>query len=192
MECEGMGALTLRKVAKKAGYNSATLYNYFRDLDHLEMYASMKYFQTYNQKLALYIANMQGELLRFRSAWVFFCDSAFQHPHAFYNLFYGKYSGELADIIREYYEVFPEELGTLDGVVLDMLMGGTLPERNMRLLRPLVACGYLTDEEAPVCNEIILYCFKELLSEKMQQGEHLDNQALIDRQIGYICAVLKR
>ncbi len=30
---EGMEAITLRKVADLAGYNGATLYNYFKDLD---------------------------------------------------------------------------------------------------------------------------------------------------------------
>lgn len=192
MENEGMSELTLRKVAKKAGYNSATLYNYFKDLDHLVMYASMKYFQEYNQNLTVYMASIQDPMLRFISIWEFFCDTAFRHPHAFYNLFYGKYSGDLESVIREYYEVFPEELGELDEVVLDMLMSGPLPERNMRILRPLVDGGGMTQAEAPIFNEIILYCFKELLSQKMQQEDELDNHVLIERQIGYIRAVLRK
>lgn len=192
MENEGMAELTLRKVAKRAGYNSATLYNYFKDLDHLVMYASMKYFQEYNQNLTIYIADIKDDYLRFISIWEFFCDSAFRHPHAFYNLFYGKYSGELESIIQEYYQVFPEELGEMDDRVLDMLTTGALPERNMSIMRPLVEQGYMTGEEGPIFNEIILYCFKELLSQKIQLGDELDNHALIERQIRYIQAVLRR
>ena len=36
---EGLGALSLRRVADAAGYNSATLYNYFDDLEYLTLFA---------------------------------------------------------------------------------------------------------------------------------------------------------
>lgn len=35
IENEGIESVTIRKVADIAGYNSATLYNYFNDLNHL-------------------------------------------------------------------------------------------------------------------------------------------------------------
>lgn len=192
MEKEGMEGLTLRKVAQKAGYNSATLYNYFKDLDHLIMYASMKYFQAYNENLAIYMTELKDPYLRFISIWEFFCDTAFQHPHAFYNLFYGRYSAEVEEIIRSYYKVFPEELGEMDDTVREMLSHGALPERNMSILRPLVQEGYLTEEQAPVFNEIMLCCFKELLVQKMNQGDALDNAQLVDKQILYIHTILRR
>lgn len=192
MEKDGMSGLTLRKVAQKAGYNSATLYNYFKDLDHLIMYASMKYFQVYNKRLAIYMADLKDPFLRFISIWEFFCDTAFQHPHAFYNLFYGPYSSELGSIIKSYYTVFPEELGEMDENVREMLTHGPLPERNMSILRPLVREGYLTEEQAPIYNEIMLCCFKELLVQKMNQGDALDNAQLVDRQILYIHTLLRR
>lgn len=192
MESEGMEGLTLRKVAQRAGYNSATLYNYFKDLDHLIMFASMKYFQAYNQNLAIYMAELQDPYLRFISIWEFFCDTAFKHPHAFYNLFYGKYSGEVEDIIKSYYSVFPEELGELDETVRDMLSHGALNERNMSILRPLVQDGGISQEQAVLFNEIMLCCFKELLNQKMQQGDSLDNAMLVEKQINYIHAILRR
>lgn len=191
MENEGMEALTLRRVAKKAGYNSATLYNYFKDLDHLVVYASMKYFEDYNRNLARYLADETDDFQRFLFMWRFFCASAFRHPHAYYNLFYGKYSGELTEIIQEYYEVFPEELGELDDSVLEMLTCGSLVERNWGALRPVLAKGNYTAEERAYINEIILYCFKELLTQKIQYGHALDNQTLIERQLNYIHLLLK-
>ncbi len=35
IENEGIESVTIRKVANLAGYNSATIYNYFENLDHL-------------------------------------------------------------------------------------------------------------------------------------------------------------
>ena len=45
MEEEGIDMVTIRKISDIAGYNSATLYNYFENLDHLIAFASLKYFQ---------------------------------------------------------------------------------------------------------------------------------------------------
>ena len=44
----GINKITLRKVADRAGYNSATLYNYFENLDHLIFYAAMKNIKEYD------------------------------------------------------------------------------------------------------------------------------------------------
>lgn len=192
MEDEGMEALTLRCVAKRAGYNSATLYNYFKDLDHLTVYASMKYFEDYNRNLARYLADEQDPLQRFLFMWRFFCASAFRHPRAYYNLFYGKYSGELGEIVRTYYEVFPDELGELDSGLLEMLACGSLTERNWQMLRPVLEGENFTPEEQEEINEIILYCFKELLTQKLQAGDALNDQALIERQLSYIHVILRR
>ena len=192
MENEGMESLTLRRVAKRAGYNSATPYNYFKDLDHLTVYASMKYFEDYNRNLARYLADEQDAFQRFLFMWRFFCASAFRHPHAYYNLFYGKYSGELTEIIHAYYEVFPEELGELDDSVLEMLTCGSLVERNRQMLQPVLEGASLSQEERESINEIILYCFKELLTQKIQMGDALDNQTLIERQLSYIHVILRR
>lgn len=192
MQSEGMDALTLRRVAKMAGYNSATLYNYFKDLDHLTVYASMKYFEDYNRNLSRYLSDEHDDVQRFLFMWRFFCASAFRHPHAYYNLFYGKYSNELGDIIEDYYKVFPDELGELDDDVMEMLHCGSLRERNWRMLRPALADTSFTLEEQERINEIILYCFKELLTQKLHQGEELDNQVLIERQLDYIHVVLRK
>ena len=192
MESEGMDALTLRRVAQKAGYNSATLYNYFKDLDHLTVYASMKYFEDYTRNLARYLADEKDDFQRLLFMWRFFCASAFRHPHAYYNLFYGKYSGELTEIIADYYKVFPDERSGLEGKVLEMLQSGSLAERNRMMLLPVLTESSFTPEEKELINEIILYCFKELLNQKLALGAEADSQVLIERQLSYIHVVLRR
>ncbi|MCI8478540.1 MAG: hypothetical protein HFE97_09390, partial [Oscillospiraceae bacterium] len=62
----------------------------------------------------------------------------------------------------------------------------------MSLLRPLITEGCLTEEQAPIFNDIMLYCLKELLHQKMQLGGELDNSTLVERQMTYIRALLRR
>lgn len=38
IEEEGYDHITIRKIADKAGYNSATIYNYFSELSHLTFF----------------------------------------------------------------------------------------------------------------------------------------------------------
>lgn len=192
MEEKGVGAVTIRQVAELAGYKSSTLYHYFNDLDHLIMYASMKYLQEYNQRLAIYIRELKDPYLRFRSIWEFFCDSAFRHPEAFHRLFYGKHRDDLEEVIRVYYEIFADELGDMDEIVLDMLHHGSILKRNMSIMKPLVTCGLVPEQQAEIWNEIIVHCFRVLLEEKMLYGDELDSSQLIDRHQSYISALMER
>lgn len=54
IEQNGVEGLSLRKVAQAAGYNSATLYHYFKDIEHLSLMACMKYLRNYTLQLAAY------------------------------------------------------------------------------------------------------------------------------------------
>ena len=69
MEEIGIENLTIRKVAERAKYNSATLYNYFDSLDELEMFASVKCLNEYvktsqHPLLLLHPAHYQRRRLR--------------------------------------------------------------------------------------------------------------------------------
>lgn len=192
MEEKGADAVTIRQVAELAGYKSSTLYHYFSDLEHLIMYASLKYLREHNQRLALYIRELRDPYLRFRSIWEFFCDSAFRHPDAFHQLFFGRYRDDLGEIIRTYYEIFPDELGEMDEVVLDMLRHGSILRRNMSILKPLVECGMVPEGQAEVWNEIVVSCFRVLLEEKILYGDKLDSVQLIERHQAYIRALMER
>lgn len=192
MDEAGVDAVTIRQVAQLAGYKSSTLYHYFIDLDHLIMYASMKYLLEYNRRLAEYISELRDPYLRFRSIWEFFCDSAFRHPEAFHRLFYGKHRDDLEEVIRIYYQVFPDELVGMDEVVLDMLRHGSIAKRNMSIMKPLIDTGRVSAEKAPIVNEIIIHCFQVLLEEKMLRGSQLDSTTLIERHQLYIATLLDR
>ena len=73
-----------------------------------------------------------------------------------------------------------------------MLRHGRLLRRNESIMLPLVEGGYVTAEQMPILNEIIVDCFQVLLEEKMHRGDALDNMELIERHQTYIRAILGR
>lgn len=161
---EGLENLSLRKVAKEAGYNSATLYNYFKDVEHLSMMACMKYLLNYTLQLSK-VSYSADPVEAFLQIWDIFCDNAYCYPHIFYTIFFNKHSINLNDSIQTYYRMFPDDLGQQSDLINRMLLGETIFERDEAIIAPLVEAGIVAPEDVPLINQIIVYCFKELLQQ---------------------------
>ena len=85
IEEEGVEAVTIRKVADIAGFNSATLYNYFDDLQHLLFFASMTYLQEYIDGLPSYIKHVENSEDLYLKIWNCFIDYSFLRPNIYYS-----------------------------------------------------------------------------------------------------------
>ena len=169
MTAEGMQGITLRKVADGAGYNNATLYNYFDDLDHVVLYASLKYLSLYNEAVTNELQKCHTAKERFYVMWETFCQISFAHPDAFHQIFFNKHSISLATICNEYYQLFPEELPPAEDVLYPILSDYQLGTRNMLPLREL-----LLEEERPLneletISELIVSAYHQLLHYSMQE-----------------------
>mgnify|MGYP005859619869 FL=1 len=62
IDSEGIGALSIRKVAERAGYNSATLYHYFANLRHLTFFSCIRYLREYVEDLPNYLKEVSSPL----------------------------------------------------------------------------------------------------------------------------------
>lgn len=163
MTAEGMQGITLRKVADGAGYNNATLYNYFDDLDHVVLYASLKYLSLYNKTIVKELEKCHTAKERFYMMWQIFCQISFAHPDAFHQIFFNKHSTSLTTICDEYYQLFPEELPPAEDVLYPILSDYQLGNRNLLPLREL-----LTEEKRPLdeldtISELIVSAYHQLL-----------------------------
>ena len=192
IQVKGIEGLTLRKVSTAAGYNSATLYQHFKDLDELTAYASLRFLRDYGLALAMAVRGMTDPVQILYTVWEHFCRMAFRAPRALSVLFFGKYSANVDQMMHQYYHAFPQDWISLEeeSVVARLFQHGSLEARSLSLLRPLVDAGLLDADLVSLQNEIILYCFKELLSQKCALGPALDSEALIRRQRRYLRLVL--
>ena len=100
---EGYEAVTLRKVADLAGYNGATLYSYFEDLEELILYASLKYLKDYNHELHQILLSSKGEREKWYDMWQSFCRYSFTSPKPYAYIFSGKHKNNVEDIAARYY-----------------------------------------------------------------------------------------
>ncbi|NKN86621.1 TetR/AcrR family transcriptional regulator [Clostridioides difficile] len=191
MENEGIENITLRKVADMAGYNSSTLYKYFKNLDHLISFASIKYFKDYNLNISRCIENVNDEYKIYIIMWKLFCKHSFDNAQAFYQVFFNLSSDELSYITKQYYDMFPEDLGIHDSDISLMITGESIKERNKILLNNLVDTGYIPAKDLDIINDIIISFYQNLLFLKKNTGKNSDDDELTMKMISSIEYIIK-
>lgn len=147
-DTEGIDAITARKVADLAGYNVATLYNYFESLNHLLAFSSLRHLKEYASALPKFTEGITNPLILYMKTWECFNYYGFQKPQVYKNLFFGKFSLDYNDSLKLYYDIFPEQLPK-DGLQFyPMLYERELHKRDYTLLLESAKEGYVQEEQA--------------------------------------------
>lgn len=181
LQTEGFDKITIRNVADLAGYNSATLYNYFEDLDHLLFYMSMRYLAEYSRSVERVAAHYKTALERYLGIWAFFIDQSFEKPKMFYEIFFSpKYRNLLDVTMRDYYQIFPEEWNVQMELVNQMYRGKNIYVRNRVLLEDLVEEGVILERNVGRINTGSIYAYQAVLND-LRQGicfEHFKEELM--------------
>ncbi|MBO5564816.1 MAG: TetR/AcrR family transcriptional regulator [Lachnospiraceae bacterium] len=172
---EGLESLSIRKIASEAGYNSATIYNYFDDLSHLTLFGSVCYLRDYVLSLSKKITRDMNSLEQFRTVYRCFNKEAFQYPDIFHNLFFGPHSESLGKVLETYYyELFPEELDGLPENMRQLLVAGTMVERDKVIVSEMVKDGFIDPKKADVTQELIIAAHQHFIFEAAKKGSSLN------------------
>lgn len=175
IQTEGVDGLSIRKIAAEAGYNSATIYHYFQDLEHLTLFGSVCYLREYILDLSRSLTEDMSALQRFRTVYRCFNQAAFQNPDIFHNLFFGRHSHMLGEVLHTYYyELFPEELDGISPSMRQMLVSGTMFERDRVMMQAMVDEGFVAPEKANITQELIIAVHQSFIYEACIQGDQLD------------------
>jgi|GEM_PF-199657 len=131
---EGIENLSIRKIAKRVGCDSAVLYRNFESLDYLIILGSISFLEDYVQKL-LDIENREMKSIdRAIDSWYVLSHTAFENPPLYYHLLYDCDLNLFEEAIVEYYQLFPVQL--IDkkemyyGFFFKSLFAGNSYERN--------------------------------------------------------------
>lgn len=172
---EGGSNLSIRRVSSEAGYNSATLYNYFHDLEHLRLFASVKYLKEYAEMLAENLTDDMNAMEHYREVYQCFNYFAFREPEVFHNIFFGKHSDSLADVLDIYYhQLFPDELAGLSEPTKKMLTQGTMHDRDRLMMENAVSEGFVAESKAEKTMDILIAVHQNFIYEAMMAGKDFD------------------
>ncbi len=187
IEEDGMEAVTIRKVASMAGYNSATLYNYFENLNHLLFFASLKYLKDYAKDLYNYTKDSKNSLETYLNVWLCFSYHSYLKPEVYNLIFFGGFpSATVNESIRTYYSIFPEELGEESKKFLPMLLEDNIHLRDYKLLKASAEEGFLKEEDLKDINEMNVLIYRGMLAKLLSKNNTYTVEEAVERTMKYI------
>jgi AcrR family transcriptional regulator len=191
IDSEGVENVTIRRVASIAGYNSSTLYNYFEDLDHLVLFACIRYLRDYTHGLKEYVKKAANSLERYLMIWECFCEYSFDRPEIYRLIFFSEHSTSLNNIISEYYKIFPEELEESSLQIKSMLTGNDIYSRTMYQFGDCVEEGYFKESEIGEINEVTILIYQSILMNLLKKKPAYNKQEAKEKTMHYFRKVVE-
>lgn len=190
IEEEDIDKITIRKIADKAGYNSATIYNYFQEVSHLIFFAAMTFLRKYIEALPSYIAKGTNSLEKLLLIWQCFCEFSFKEPKIYYAIFASDLGQVPADLVEKYYTIFPDDLQNLPDDLLPMVLETNLTKRGRIALQKCVEDGYIKEETAEEINEMCTLIWHGMLSSIINNRRNCTAEEAVEITMKYIRQIL--
>lgn len=188
---EGVDALTIRKVADEAAYNSATIYNYFNNLEHLKSLASLMFMKEYTDELDDCVSNAKNAYEINQLVWLCFYKHSFRMPKIYSAIFGNSANKEHNSYINDFYTLFPDHLTVKSPKVKGMIVEENLFDRTMFLLRGCADEGYFRYEDLEEIYELLFFVYQGMLNKLLFCPECLLEDEFIEKAEIYNNRVLK-
>lgn len=187
---EGIQNVTIRKVADKAGYNSATIYNYFKELSHLVFFASMKMLKTYTDEVTVHMAKGKNSYEKYMLAWECFCQHSFEKPELFHAVFIQDLGSQPEKLIEEYYKVYPADLINVPTELKSILFERNMTKRGLSLLDNAAKEGSIKHESVEVVNEMTILIWQGMLSNILNNRTENNSETAAKTTMDYINKII--
>ncbi len=186
IEADGFDNVTIRKISQEAGYNSATIYNYYEDLEHLLQFACMEYLVKYQKKLLKSIAGLKSPKEIYFATWTLFASECYDHPKVFYQLFFSKHKDKIFKTFYRYLEIFDVKYDDIPRQKIFSFI--TLPDlvkRHTILLEGLAEGGLITNDHLEDKADMLTRVFESMLSSIRLDKDIFSKEEFTDRIILY-------
>lgn len=192
IENEGLEGLTIRKVADKAGYNSATLYNYFENLKHLVFFSSIRHLSDYAKDLPEYLKKAKNPIDSCLRVWECFSRHSYTNPQVYQLIFFGGFSSSTVNnSIKTYYEIFPEQISDDVKEYMPMLLEDNLYKRDYILLKNALNDTDISDEDIRSINEMNILIYRGMMADMETNYFNLSIDDAVDKTLKYVKKVFK-
>ena len=167
---EGVGAVSIRRIAKEMGCSTASLYRHFSNLSELLYYAELRNLEPYIGRLNKAQKSWDNIWDIYVGVWDCYSREAFKHPDA-YNLLFFKYSNsKMQRSIREYYEMFPSDIEKTNRFFYEMLQTPDFFSRDFEMCKKCIRANAITYENAVRLNRMVCMLFKGYFKTVLDEG----------------------
>lgn len=148
----GIESITIRNVADRAGYNSATLYNYFDNLEQLIAFTAIRCVSDFLTELTGILSNITKDPVNcYIENWLCFCRHSFEKPE-FFAYTYASTPEKMNGIhmhMQEYLKIFPDTFSQdFDTELIKAYSVNTYSEHNAAFIQPLIDMELVSAEDA--------------------------------------------
>lgn len=143
----GLSAITIRSVAERAGYNSATLYNYFENLDQLLAFTCIDILLDLVQRCSEIEKTDMDTLDKYILSWKTHCSISFRDPALYAYVYFSENAERIKESFAEYFDWFPEKAENIAEETFQAYLAGTLYEQEKYAIGLSVAKGYFTEKD---------------------------------------------
>lgn len=175
VERDHLEDVSIRRIAKELGCSSAALYRYFDSKSELMYYVNLNILEGYIIRLNQAEKSWKHPWDVYMGIWDCYCKEAFRHPKVFNMLFFENDNVKLNKSIREYYQMFPENIRNTNTFFWEMLNTPGFLERDFEMCKKCVEAGVLTYDNAVKLNRMacMLYkgYFKTVYDEGIEEAE---------------------
>lgn len=190
IEEEGVEQVTIRKVADRAGYNSATMYNYFTEISHLIFFASMKLMKPYTKEVSTFMDKGKTPLEKYMMAWECFCKHSFKQPEIFHAVFIMDLGDQPDKLIENYYEIYPSELIDIPEELKPVLFQHNIKDRGRSILEAAVTEGQLKPTDVEKVNEMTILIWQGMLTNILNNRRDYDLKQATTITMDYITDII--
>lgn len=160
LEKTGEKDISIRKIANELGCSSAALYRYFSSKDELVYYLNLKVLENYIARLNEAEKSWENPWDIYVGVWECYCEEAFAHPDEFNTLFFRYNNETLNSAIREYYEMFPDNIQHTSEFFLEMLNTSDFLGRDFEMCKKCVEAGVISYDNAVRLNRMVCMIYK--------------------------------
>ena len=167
---EGIQAVSIRRIAKEMGCSSASLYRYFDNVSELLYYAELRILTGYIDRLNEAEKSWKNMWQVYVGVWDCYATEAFHNPEA-YNLLFFEYNNvKLKEAMREYYEMFPEDIVNVNRFFYNMLQTPSFLARDFEMCKRCINVGGITYDNAVKLNRMVCMLFEGYFKDVYENG----------------------
>lgn len=160
---DGIKGVTIKKISDTTELNTATIYNYFENIEHLMFFSIMDAMDDYLRDLSNYVKEGDDPLYVYKQVWRVFSKHAFLKPNEYIEIFFSDIAREKGYYVYQYYKIFPFENDGYPAYLDKMLAASSLVERLKIQIEVCINVGYFDKETAEKCNWMLYYIFEGML-----------------------------
>lgn len=181
---EGYQNITIRKVSTISGYNSATIYNYFENLDELISLTLIDMVVDYFKAMTELLKLDNNPYVTFLLIWKTYVTYSFNEPDIYTHVFYSEKTATILGKLSEYIKIYAGTTTTTDNEdLLRRSLGETIKERDDLAIDPCIADGYFAaKDKAYITN--FSYALSLGMCRQIKVA-HSDPQMMIEQFVNY-------